>query len=165
MKKCQKLFVRYLFWALTILVMLLLFNLSGQTRTQSAQLSGSITQNIVKIFYNNYDSASEEEILNIVNTVHGFIRKAAHFTAFLLIGVFSSVAMYTYNCKQKLKIFIPLALGAGYAIFDELHQYFVPGRGPGFLDVLLDCCGCTCGVLIVFFITYYYERRKRNGRE
>ena len=35
----------------------------------------------------------------------------------------------------------------GYGVFDELHQYFVPGRYASFLDVLLDGCGAVLGAV------------------
>jgi VanZ family protein len=35
-----------------------------------------------------------------------------------------------------------------YAISDELHQSFVPGRTPSIGDVLIDGCGIILAVLI-----------------
>ncbi len=33
-----------------------------------------------------------------------------------------------------------------YAISDEVHQSFVPGRGPGVMDVLIDSAGAMVGI-------------------
>lgn len=35
-----------------------------------------------------------------------------------------------------------------YAISDEWHQMFVPGRGPSWRDVGIDALGALCGLLI-----------------
>ena len=162
MKKTNIFVIRYIFWALTLCVMIMVFNLSSQTRTESSQLSGSITESIVKIIYSDYDSASEEERISIMQTAHIFVRKAAHFTAYFLIGAFSSVAMYTYNCKQKVKMIVPMIIGMVYAVIDEWHQSFVPGRGPQFTDVILDSFGCAVGILIVFLIVRIYDKRREK---
>ena len=142
--------------------MVIIFNLSGQTGRQSAALSGTVTKGIVKLLFGKDTSLTNEEITAIISTFHVFVRKAAHFTAYFLIGVFSSIAMSTYNCKQKHKTIVPLSIGLIYAIADELHQAFVPERGPKVLDVGLDFIGCLCGVSIVLLMDYYLKRRKKN---
>jgi len=35
-----------------------------------------------------------------------------------------------------------------YAVSDEFHQYFVPGRGPRWGDVMLDSFGAALGIII-----------------
>ena len=161
MNKNKLLFIRYLSWGLTALIMIILFNLSAQTRAQSASLSGSITKEVIKFFYKDIDSLPKEELASIMSAIHVFIRKAAHFTAYFFMGVFSLIAMHTYNCKRKIKVAVCLAVGLAYAIFDELHQLFVPGRGPGVFDVALDFFGCASGALVVLLVIFHYERRKK----
>jgi len=39
-----------------------------------------------------------------------------------------------------------------YAISDEIHQYFTPGRGPKFTDTLIDLLGIIIGLLFFHFI-------------
>ena len=39
-----------------------------------------------------------------------------------------------------------LGIGSAYAIFDERHQRFVPGRSASVADVLLDVAGLTLAV-------------------
>jgi len=41
---------------------------------------------------------------------------------------------------------IALALSALYAVSDELHQFFVPGRIASVFDVYADWMGCFAGV-------------------
>jgi VanZ family protein len=41
-----------------------------------------------------------------------------------------------------------LALGVLYAVSDELHQHFVPGRRGAPFDVLIDAVGVTIGILV-----------------
>ena len=43
---------------------------------------------------------------------------------------------------------LALAVGSLYAITDELHQVFVPGRMGSPVDVLIDALGVACGVVL-----------------
>ena len=36
-----------------------------------------------------------------------------------------------------------------YAISDEIHQYFVPGRSAEIRDVLIDVLGANIGILLI----------------
>ncbi|MDY6827654.1 MAG: VanZ family protein [Bacillota bacterium] len=42
-----------------------------------------------------------------------------------------------------------LLVGFLYAVSDELHQWFVPGREAAFYDVLIDLGGTAMGVLLL----------------
>ena len=50
--------------------------------------------------------------------------------------------------RMKQKILYSIAIGGGYAITDELHQFFVSGRSAQVLDVVIDTSGVIVGVLI-----------------
>ena len=58
----------------------------------------------------------------------------------------------TYNLKEQKRILISLCIGILYATSDEIHQAFVPGRGPQVTDVMIDSMGVVLGILIVLFI-------------
>ena len=53
---------------------------------------------------------------------------------------------------------LPWAIGALYAVSDELHQSFVPGRSCELRDMLIDACGVAAGVAILWF----YTKNKRQ---
>ena len=81
-----------------------------------------------------------------------FIRKAAHFAEFFVLG--ASICGYSYfdkkcdfNYMVKSILFSCLV-----AMSDETIQYFT-GRGSMLLDVWLDLFGATVGILIARFIS------------
>jgi hypothetical protein len=43
--------------------------------------------------------------------------------------------------KQSVVVLTAAAISALYAVSDEWHQTFVPGRGGTWVDVVIDCCG------------------------
>ena len=88
---------------------------------------------------------------------HHFIRKCAHFTEYMVLGM---TVVYAFGEKLKtVKRIIPVALGlcAFYAATDEIHQHFVPKRVGTVSDVLLDSVGALTGIVIFLLIT----RKKR----
>ena len=43
-------------------------------------------------------------------------------------------------------------LGISYAISDEIHQSFTPGRGPKITDVFIDSLGVFFGIIVILLI-------------
>jgi VanZ family protein len=69
------------------------------------------------------------------------LRKAAHAAEFAVLGFLLARAVGRDRPA--------LALGIAYAVSDEVHQHFVPGRLGSPLDVLVDAVGVVVGVLLV----------------
>ncbi|MFO0958895.1 MAG: VanZ family protein [Isosphaeraceae bacterium] len=70
------------------------------------------------------------------------IVKGLHATEFAILTLLTNAAMGRVSPEKPGR---NLALSAGFgvlfAISDEYHQTFVPGRGGNALDVLIDCLG------------------------
>ncbi len=67
------------------------------------------------------------------------LRKLAHAAEFAVLGGLLLRALRDERAA--------LAAGIAYAVSDELHQHFVPGRVGSPLDVLIDSVGVAVGVL------------------
>ena len=67
------------------------------------------------------------------------LRKIAHAAEFAVLGALL--------LRATDRAGLAFALGALYAVSDELHQVFVPGRMGSPLDVGIDTVGVACGVL------------------
>ena len=80
---------------------------------------------------------------------HGLLRKLAHFTEFACLGLLLSWLVRMLRSKQWEHILLPLLIGALVAAVDETIQLFVPGRGPGILDVGIDTLGVTLGIVLI----------------
>jgi VanZ family protein len=78
------------------------------------------------------------------------MRKSAHFIAYLILGFLVSHAMKnnTSNACIWKRRGTSLLFCVAYAISDEFHQLFVPGRGPLLKDVIIDGSGATIGILL-----------------
>lgn len=83
---------------------------------------------------------------------NGILRKIAHFTEFCTLGVLLSWLTGMLRQKRWELVAYPLIAGVAIACADEIIQCFVPGRGPGVLDVVIDSAGVLLGILIIQII-------------
>ena len=67
-------------------------------------------------------------------------------------SVSQKVAKIIIDILQSTKNFVSICVGLLYAISDETHQYFIPGRQASPIDVGIDTCGVITGILIVLGI-------------
>ena len=84
--------------------------------------------------------------------VEHILRKMAHFTIYMILGILIMSFINLFRFKKGEKIAITILAGLGYAAFDELHQSFVPGRTALLTDVMIDTIGVTIGCLIILGI-------------
>ncbi len=146
---------------LTVAVMALIFFFSSQTAEESSAASRGFTRQIVELIcgifnYNNPDA--------VVRIIHGVIRKMAHFSLFFILGITSADSSHRLFGFTGMKLFLyTLAFCVLYAISDELHQIFVPGRAAMVRDVCIDSSGSICGIALFILVRALIVRRKKNG--
>lgn len=135
-------------WLAVLVWMALIFRLSSQVGVESAGLSTGITQTIISILEKIVPGAGQ------IITDH-LIRKSAHFIAYLILGVLVINATRWSGIKG---IKIALLICVLYASSDEVHQIFVPDRGPAIKDVFIDGTGSLVGVLL--YSKFYQLKEK-----
>jgi hypothetical protein len=143
---------RYVYLALTILIMLVIFCFSGQDATQSGELSNGVLAWIEETFFGGL-AADPSGIGSFL------VRKAAHLSIYFCLGVSCALTVREFRPQGHPFLWAWL-IAAAYAATDEFHQYFVPGRSCEFRDVCIDAFGALVGVVIVWFM----QRRKARAR-
>ena len=88
----------------------------------------------------------------------GLIRKIAHFTEFMALGI---LLTWLFGMLQKA-IHLPFLTGAAAACIDETIQFFVPGRAPGIKDMCIDCCGVLVGLALLTIGHHYVKKRSTH---
>jgi len=86
---------------------------------------------------------------------HGLVRKLAHGTEYLLLGLELSLLVVEKPRHRPLVVL----LGMAAALVDETIQLFVPGRAGQIRDIWIDLGGCCLGVLITALIAAVRRRR------
>lgn len=131
-------FFKYFSILLMLFWMIVVFMLSAEPSKKSENTSDNFT----KIIFNNITDKRVQELSFIV-------RKSAHFTLYTLGGMCICVSvMLNYN-KSSKKYLISFIIGSIYAITDEIHQFFVPGRSCELRDVIIDSSGILIGIIII----------------
>lgn len=155
------------FLTLMILWMVLIFCLSAQNADESSQTSDSFIMKIVNILSPDKTEAEKETIVE--NWTH-FVRKTAHFTAYMILGIFSSLFLHFSLKETKRKTAVRTAAAMIicilYSVSDEIHQRFVPGRSCEFRDVCIDSAGALLGTTAVLLaiILIKASRKKKEKR-
>lgn len=132
-------------------LMMLIFSFSSQAGTQSSGTSMRVTRFVCRIIFFDYGSLADSERIFLAEQLHGFIRKLAHFTIYMMLGA----VLYALSLvsEKRIKPFgywgTALMFSFIYASVDEIHQYFTPGRAMRFADVLIDSCGALAGIIII----------------
>lgn len=88
------------------------------------------------------NTATELEI----NRLHHMLRKNAHFIAYLILGILVMNALRSSREYGYQSIALALLICALYAISDEIHQIYVPGRSGELRDVMIDSVGASVGI-------------------
>ncbi|MCL2217699.1 MAG: VanZ family protein [Defluviitaleaceae bacterium] len=87
------------------------------------------------------------------DTMNFLVRKTAHFTVYFVLG-FCVVNALKYHVKNKKSLFaLAWGISAAYGAFDELHQYFIPGRVCSVRDMIINASGAMAGVAVFLFLS------------
>ncbi len=76
------------------------------------------------------------------------LKKSAHFLAYAVLARLYLRALGFYPRRPVSPAGLALILAALYAVTDEFHQAFIPGRTPRLTDWLIDCAGAAMGLLL-----------------
>jgi VanZ family protein len=89
------------------------------------------------------------------------IKKLGHVTEY---GVLAALAWWAWrddhNAASWRGFLLAFGLAVLYAISDEAHQYFVPGRNPQPVDVGFDVAGAALAVLVIKRVLHIEEVRQ-----
>ena len=146
---------------LIIIWMITVFRFSNQGGTESSSTSAKVTKVIVDVVVND---KKEENKVQFANKIEKVVRKFAHYTIYTIGGVLIMNYAYTTDKTKKQQTFGSLLFGAFYAVTDEVHQYFVPGRSARAFDVGIDTLGVITGI-IIFTIIISIINKIRNTKK
>ena len=137
--------------------MAVIFWMSSQSGEDSGKLSGGVLQWLIDLI-----DGSLGMFIKDSETLHAALRKMAHLFAYLILALAVDWALAvetrskrnhksTLSHKPTVKsVVLVLAFCAVYAVTDEIHQAFVPGRGPSAFDVIIDTLGSALGLGIKY---------------
>ena len=140
---------KIIYFILIILWMSFIFCLSNQPASDSTELSDGFISNTIGRIYKVFDSdISSDELSEIKIKYTHPVRKMAHFTIYMILGILVTLLVGEYNVSFYRCLFISLLVCLLYSISDEMHQLFVMGRSGEIKDVLIDTSGSFIGIFM-----------------
>jgi len=111
------------FWAPAIIWMLVIFAFSSLT-----------TQPVSQVYWREF-----------------LLKKSAHFIEYFILFILTYRAFLNSGVKKERTTYFSLIFCILYAISDEFHQSFTPGREPKIRDVLIDGGGSISAMAAVIY--------------
>ena len=160
----QKIGIRIILTLMTVLMMGLIFFFSEQSAETSDATSGRISGTVISLVFPDYHSYPAERRQEIYDRVQHTVRKTAHFTEYMILGILLRLCLESWLGKRGFLLPASWAGGTLYACTDEMHQMLTKGRSALWTDVLIDSTGTLCGVLLVLLVLST-KRKARKGTE
>jgi VanZ family protein len=145
--------VVFLSWLSVIGWMSFIFLLSMQVGEDSAELSGGFVEFLspfIKVFVPNASA----------DTLHLIIRKMAHLTEFLILGILLVNALRQHFNEKKEIYGLSFIISVLFAMSDEIHQLFINSRDGSIVDVLIDTFGIVIGLLLFEAFVQIFKRNR-----
>ena len=157
---------------------------SAQDGDETGNLSREVAEEVARVVVAVSGEHTEKDIFSLAEFFEHPLRKLAHFSEYAVLGglfcgcflpVMCEIRLRTAeqisklpvqkrkknglmrSCGLYLKCIITVMI---FAICDEIHQHFVPGRLASVWDVLLDTSGCALMCMILYLIC---DRRSRKA--
>ena len=143
------------FTIIVIAIMAFIFFQSALPADLSSEESGRVVDLIVRLFQG--VAPIDRETLVFI------VRKGAHFTEYMILGGFLVPAVKEWMAVDTTPVPVvreritAWLAGTLYAVTDEIHQSFVPGRSCELRDMGIDSCGVLAGVLVVSLVIWFNE--------
>lgn len=141
--------------AAVVLVCVFIFLNSAATAEESGGESLAVTKVLAEIAVKDYTHLPPEEQAEVLNGMHAYVRTAAHFSEYALLGFLVMLLVLSFDADfrpafSRHWVRYPVAFGfcVLYAAGDEFHQLFVDGRVADVADVLIDSAGALFGCAV-----------------
>ncbi len=141
--KLEQNWIKIISWMAVAGWMAVIFYLSHQPAEESNALSSGITEMII-VFLKGILPDTELDLREL----NYYVRKNAHFVAYFILSLLTMNAFGRSGVKGRKRIIRTMFICVLYAITDEIHQLFIPGRAGLVKDVFIDSLGAAAGAVV-----------------
>ena len=151
---------RRLRFALCALWMAVIFLFSAQTAQSSKELSEAVVDRVVSEQQVDAGPKVEQAPGPKIDRelLHVLVRKAAHLGEYAVLSMLFAYAFWDCSLPKSAQWLLPVGLSALYAVTDEVHQHFVPGRSCRLVDIGIDTCGAILGMCFVAVLAWVWQK-------
>lgn len=142
-------FTKKKYWLFVLAWMTMIFYFSAQPAEQSNHLSQGVATFFIKMFAFIKTIAVEASATETwLNPFNNFIREFAHASVYFVLALLIYLAMNKSAVRGKKLFIFSFLICIAYALSDEIHQLFVPGRAFQLFDLFMDTTGTIVGLMI-----------------
>lgn len=141
-------------WLLVVAWMVLIFILSHESADGSSARSDMLVGILQTLGFE-----------GSTDTLSSIIRKTAHVTAYAILGALIVWAFSVHRRVTRRLILLSIIVAGVYAISDEIHQAFIPGRSAEIRDVLFDTAGAMIGASLAGWVIIRRQNRFTTGQK
>lgn len=146
----KKRIIRFISAAASLALMGIIFFLSAQRGEESDDLSIGLIASLFGGF-------------NKALALNALIREFGHILEFGALALPVYIFFSSFGFGPHRAFWSTSFFGFFFAVSDEIHQFFVPGRGCEFADIVADTLGAVIMSLILFVI-HFKARKKKNSQ-
>ncbi len=146
---------------LTVCWMGFIFTMSAQPAAKSTETSLHVGMMVGEILVPDFEKKPLPEQLAFARMIDHPVRKCAHASEYAVLGILTGLSAGSIGVRKQRwrKAFLAASV---YAMTDEFHQLFVPGRSGQISDVLLDSAGALLGIIVLYGITRLNNLRNQG---
>jgi VanZ family protein len=157
--------LKHISWLPAVIMMILIYSFSAKPAVESNESSLTIANDLLSVYEKVSDNRLEaENRLNVLKILNYVVRKGAHFTEYAILAAAFMLYFLLTKQRKRLIILLSVAFAAIYAVSDEIHQLFIPGRSGQIKDVLIDTAGAVMGASVFYFLTVLVNRANKKKK-
>ena len=157
-----------LLFRITIIVLCVLwqgviYGFSAENSSESSGRSQGICVSLAELLTSGDEDVTEIEIIELSERIEPPLRTLAHMFCFAVLAGLYFLLFTSFGACAWHRAGFSVGCTLIYAVFDEIHQYFVPGRSMQLVDIAVDTLGAilaVCTLSLIFRLVL--KRRKRN---
>ena len=146
---------------LTLCWMCLIFHMSAQPASRSTETSLHVGMVVGEILVPDFRAQPFQKQLAFARAIDHPVRKCAHASEYAVLGILTGLSADSLGIRKQ-KWQKAFSAASVYAMTDEFHQLFVPGRSGQISDVLIDSAGALTGIIVLYGITRINNLRNQG---
>ena len=156
--------LKYSAWLPAITIGAAIFYFSAQPADASMEMSDGVTRLLLRMAEAlGLLELSPALVYELCEKLATPVRKCAHITEYVILHGAVLFGLYHWSGEMRGIRWLKWAFGITvvYAMTDEIHQLFVPGRAGMVADVLIDSIG-VC--IVTLYLAFKHAKKKSGGR-
>ena len=161
MKNKRLILLRVAIIVLCVLWQGVIYSFSAENSNISGDRSQGICKQIAEIVLYGDEDATEAEITALADRIEPTLRSLAHMFCFAVLGGLYFLVFASFRLVGFKRCALSVGCTLCYAVLDEVHQYFVPGRSTQLSDICVDTLGAVLAVLVLALIFKGFSKRRK----